>query len=129
MKGEATPTLNMNKNDDMIMPTDRLGELDEIEYKRFIVLNTSHLPRAIAEAWETPIPENVPREVVERVGVCIPYGYMMWIHEVDYQDETPLAPELVAICRWAQAYCEDGVGDIIFDRDGPVISALPTYDW
>ena len=116
----------------MIMPVNRLEGLDSapVEYRKSAVISTGHLPRSVAEEWEIPITGDVANEILYRTGVCIPYGYMMCLPSEWIDEEIKDLPlELLNICEWALAFCDDDTTHIVFDRDGPRVPLLPFYEW
>ena len=85
------------------------------EIAKMLVLSTAHLSEDDCNIW-----------LHERSGAYQKGDYGWFVHVPDPQLKGVYEASLYECMRHAWANCCDW---IMFDRDGPIIEGLPTYDW
>lgn len=116
----------------IIKPPDPTDE-EQAELYGLAVLSTGHLRRETAHYMDTQDPP-IPERPAKTHGDLIEGGYsfrvptVKEISEKGYFDNTGSAfvVEMPTIFDWARRH---GVSYLRFDRDGPVMQSLTTYDW
>jgi hypothetical protein len=93
--------------------------MNEFETRQVLVLNTSHLPKDMAEEAD-----GRPGFVFEATLHPIPYGYWAYCHD----DPERVEPEFWQLCCWVREHVP-GVNYLVFDCDGTTYEGLTRYDW
>lgn len=97
-----------------------------LETRTLVVLSTQHLTHAMAdEAWRLGLLAADP------ILRWIPTGFLMRLYP-SRPARPDMTDELWAVCEYIHANLNpDNVlgAYVLFDRDGEILEALPTYDW
>ena len=109
--------------------------MSTLEIHRVLVLSTAHLSDHTCNIY---LAQQVDLSATRETGsTWTPpsviayekrdYGYFVWVPENPAESERADVPlELRSAIHVAR---REGCGWVMFDRDGPTIDDLPTYDW